>query len=320
MADVKGSIQLETVNDHSKRIIPPDYVRSLTAEERRIAERKLVRKIDVRLLPPIIVMYLLNYIDRNNIAAARLGGLEDDLHLHGTQYQTCKLSTAAARYAIWVSTLTSKIGVSILFVGYILMQVPSNLLLNKIGKPSIYLPVAMMLWGVVSTVTCAAQNFSGLLAVRFFLGFVEAPYFPGCLFFLSAWYTRKELALRTAMLYSGSMISGAFSGLIAAGIVQGLDGARGWRAWRWLFLIEGVITIVIAFLCIPILPDFPRTTKWLSDEERQLAIWRLEEEVGQDDWVSRDEQHLWDGFKLACKDVKVWLMVSHLYPWRRTVY
>lgn len=213
-----------------------------------------------------------------------------------------------------MSRLTSLIGVSILFVGYILMQVPSNLLLNKIGKPSLYLPGAMMIWGLVSTLTCTAQGFSGLLAVRFFLGFVEAPFFPGVLFFLSAWYTRRELAFRVALFYAGSLVSSSVSGLIAAGITYGLDGVRGWRAWKWLFLIEGVTTIVIAFACMFILPDLPRTTKWLSDEERQLATWRLEEEVGQDDWTSSGEQHLWAGFKLACKDIKVWLMVRIKHP------
>lgn len=200
------------------------------------------------------------------------------------------------------------------------MQVPSNLLLAKIGKPSIYLPCCMIVWGVISGATAATQTFGSLLAVRLFLGFVEAPYFPGCLFFLSSWYTRKELALRTALLYSGSMISGAFSGLIAAGIVNGLDGARGWRAWRWLFLIEGTITVAIAFGTIFILPDFPRTTKWLTPEEMELSIWRLDEDVGQDDWVSREDQHLWQGFKLACKDIKVWLMVSSSPETRASIY
>jgi MFS family permease len=89
----------------------------------------------------------------------------------------------------------------------------------------------MIVWGTISAVTSEVKSFSGLLAVRFFLGFVEAPYFPGCLYFLSSWYTRKELAFRTAMLYSGSLLSGAFSGLIAAGITSGLDGARGIAAW-----------------------------------------------------------------------------------------
>jgi len=116
------------------------------------------------------------------------------------------------------------------------MQVPSNLFLDRIGKPSLYLPICMIVWGTISACTGAVHNYAGLIVCRFFLGFVEAAYFPGCLFFLSSWYTRKELAFRTAVLYSGSLISGAFSGLIAAGIVGGLDGARGLRAWRWLFV------------------------------------------------------------------------------------
>jgi MFS family permease len=84
-----------------------------------------------------------------------------------------------------------------------LYAVPSNLFLNKIGLPAIYLPCCMIVWGIISAATGSVHNYSGLIAVRFFLGFVEAAYFPGVLFFLSSWYTRKELAFRTALLYSG---------------------------------------------------------------------------------------------------------------------
>ena|ERR1700761_5926832 len=109
--------------------------------------------------------------------------------------------------------------------------VPSNLILNKMGMPAIYLPTVMIIWGIISGSTGAVHSFGGLIACRFFLGFVEAAYFPGVLFFLSSWYTRKELGLRTAFMYSGSLISGAFSGLITAGITNGLTVARGLRAW-----------------------------------------------------------------------------------------
>lgn len=136
------------------------------------------------------------------------------------------------------------------------------MILNKLGKPSIYLPGCMVVWGVISCCTAATKNFAGLVTVRFFLGFVEAAYFvsaqltlcqllltlqPGCLYLLSAWYTRKELVKRTALLYAGSLISGAFSGLISAGITSGLNGARGIAAWRWLFIIEGSLTVYITF-------------------------------------------------------------------------
>ena len=233
----------------------------------------------------------MNYLDRNNIAAARLAGLEDNLKLHGTQYQTA---------------------VSILFVGYVLMQVPSNLFLNKLGKPRLFLPIAMMAWGTISACTGAVQSYGGLVAIRFTLGFVEACYFPGCLYFLSSWYTRKELGFRTAMLYSGSLISGAFSGLIAAAITKNLDGSLGLRAWRWLFIIEGCATIAIAFGAIFVLPNFPRTTPWLSPEEKELAIWRLDEDIGEDDWVGSQQQTFWHGLSLAAKDIKMWIMVRCL--------
>ncbi|KAJ1326714.1 MFS transporter ACS family allantoate permease [Microdochium nivale] len=268
----------------------PAILAAMTPEQRAEAEVRLRRRIDRRLMPMVIVMYILNYIDRNNIAAAKLAGLPEDLNLtrNSSEFQTA---------------------VSILFVGYLLMQIPSNLFLNKIGKPAIYLPICMIVWGVISAATAGVKNFGGLIAIRFFLGFVEAAYFPGCLYYLSCWYTRKELGLRTAFLYSGALISGAFSGLIAAGIRGNMDGALGYRAWHWLFIIEGVATIVIAFGAFFVLPNFPRTTTWLSEEERALAIWRLEEDIGEDDWVGTSEQSFFQGAKLAFTDVKTYVLM-----------
>ena len=112
------------------------------------------------------------------------------------RFQYCLLVT----YLCKVST---KLSLQVVF-GFIDEQaVPSNLFLNKIGTPAIYLPCCMIVWGIISAATGAVHSYGGLIAVRFFLGFVEAAYFPGVLFFLSSWYTRKELALRTALLYSG---------------------------------------------------------------------------------------------------------------------
>ena len=136
---------------------------------------------------------------------------------------------------------------------------------------------------------------------------------PGCLYFLSCWYTREELGVRTTYLYTGSLISGAFSGLISAGITGNMDGDLGWRAWRWLFLIEGVITIAVAIAAFWILPNFPRTTTWLTEEETALATWRLEEDIGQDDWTNSEEQTMWHGFRLALQDVKMWVLLVLLF-------
>ncbi|CRG89202.1 putative transporter C1002,16c [Talaromyces islandicus] len=290
-AEVAEHVVANSARPNAQKEAPMSVAR-MSDEEREAAEKALVRKIDLRLLPMLVIMYILNYLDRNNIAAARLAGLEDDLQLVGDQYQT---------------------SVSILFVGYLLMQIPSNLFLNKMGKPAIYLPAAMTVWGIISTATAGVQSYGGLVAVRFFLGFVEAAYFPGCLYFLSAWYTRKELGLRTAMLYSGSLISGAFSGLVAAGITGNMDYTRGLRAWRWLFIIEGAITIVVAIISAFILPNFPRTTGWLSEEEKELAAWRLEEDIGEDDWVDSEQQSFLHGVKLALADIKTWILMVMIF-------
>lgn len=131
---------------------------------------------------------------------------------------------------------------------------------------------------------------------------------------MSCWYTRKELGLRTTTLYIGSLLSGAFSGLISAGITNNMDGVRGLRAWRWLFLIEGVITVGVAIAAYFILPNFPRTTRWLKEEEVAMAVWRLEEDIGQDDWVNSEDQTFWAGFKSALRDVKLWPLVRFIRP------
>jgi MFS family permease len=115
------------------------------------------------------------------------------------------------------------------------------------------------------------------------------------------------------MFYSGALISGAFSGLIAAGIKAHMDGTRGLRAWRWLFIIEGVLTIGIAFFSYLVLPNFPRTTSWLTAEERQLAIWRLEEDIGEDDWVDSQHQSFKVGLKLAFSDIKTYVLMFLLF-------
>jgi sugar phosphate permease len=115
------------------------------------------------------------------------------------------------------------------------------------------------------------------------------------------------------MLYSGSLLSGAFSGLIAAGITGNMDGVRGLGAWQWLFIIEGVVTIGIAFTSFFILPDFPRTTTWLTEEEKALAVWRLEEDIGEDDWIDSQHQTFWQGAKLAFEDTKTYVLMVLLF-------
>lgn len=142
---------------------------------------------------------------------------------------------------------------------------------------------------------------------------------PGCLYWLSCWYTRSELALRTNVLHVGYHVSGAFSGLVAAGITGGLDGVAGLRAWRWLFIVEGAATVAVALVALVLTPDLPDNTAWLDARERALAIWRVERETARDvDDNVECQQHagkragFWHGFVLVLADVKSYLLVSSL--------
>lgn len=119
-------------------------------------------------------------------------------------------------------------------ISYLLMQLPSNMLMaSSRVRPSVYMGLCNALWAIVSACTALATNYTGLILTRFFLGVVEAPFYPGALFMLSIFYTRKEIATRLAILYSANILSTACSGLIAAATFATLDGAHGIRGWKW---------------------------------------------------------------------------------------
>ena len=183
------------------------------------------------------------------------------------------------------------------------MQIPSNIFLAHL-RPSLYLPGCMAIWGVLSTCTGVVHSANSLYATRCLLGVVEAAFYPGALFLISSWYRRSELGLRSAILFSGSQLGSAFSGLIAAGIEHGLNGARGLESWRWIFIIEGSITVFIALCALLVLPDFPRHTRWLSPTERAVAEWRLIKDVGQ---VDEDDERWSYGFKMAFVDWRLYI-------------
>lgn len=295
LADGFG-VSEDPVSIFESRLSVPDSLKDLSREDLEILNKKTTRKIDLRILIMVCWIYICNYLDRTNIASARLGGLEEELNLTSTQYQTA---------------------ISVLFVGYITMQIPCNIILNRLGKPSLFISVIMTTWGIISTATGAVQSYGGLIAVRVLLGFVESGFFGCCLYYLSCWYTKKELGLRNSILYSGSLISGAFSALISMGIIKGMDNVKGLRAWRWCFIIEGAITVATVPLAYFILPDNPSNTKFLSQQEKDLVMWKLKMDVGDSD---DDKAVLGEGedghnsfvfaLNLALSDIKVWLLTG----------
>ncbi|KAF7597007.1 hypothetical protein BBP40_011373 [Aspergillus hancockii] len=275
---------VQKVQDLNQDVFYQTYA-SKSAEWHQKMTRQLLRKVDLHLLPCLIVMYLLNFLDRNNLSQARLGTLEKDLGMQGTDYN---------------------LATSILFVGYLLMQLPSNLLLTRV-RPSLFLGIAMAIWGVISACQAATQSFVGLVLGRFFLGFVEAPFFPGAVMLMSSWYTRQELSHRIAWFYAGSSLANAFGGLIGAGVLGNLDGVHGISGWRWLFIIEGCITVGISLLSIFLLPNYPATTPWLDETEKLYAQWRLIHDTGEADEAksSNLKESLW----LVFSDKRIYLFI-----------
>lgn len=166
----------------------------------------------------------------------------------------------------------------------------------------------MIIWGIISGCQAATRNFGDLVAVRFLLGFAEAPYFPGATYLMSTWYTRKELSHRFAAFYTGPAIANMFGGLIAAGVLKNLEGLAGLEAWRWLFIIEAIMTVVISFPSFFVLPDFPVSTPWLTEEERAYAVWRISADIG-DDYDDSKETGLLHAAKLAALDYRTWIFV-----------
>ncbi|KAF2806909.1 MFS transporter [Mytilinidion resinicola] len=245
-----------------------------------VNETALLRKLDARLLPAVSVLYLLSFLDRSNVGNARLEGLTTDLDMTGNQYLT---------------------GLTLYFIGYVLFEVPCNIVLKR-TTPRFWLPTLTLVWGIVATLMGVTQNLSGFFAVRFFLGVAESGLFPGVVFYLSMWYKRKERQYRISLFFSAASLAGAFGGILAYGISK-MGGVGGYKGWRWIFILEGLLTIVVSASAYFFITNYPSTTKWLSDDERKFIHSRLKA----DSDATEDETFRWAEVWLAVKDVKVWL-------------
>lgn len=188
------------------------------------------------------------------------------------------------------------------FIPYITLEFPSNVLLKRL-RPSVYLPSLIIGWGIVTVCQGVTGSFAGLVVCRVLIGVFEAGFFPGMVYLVSMYYKRNELQWRLNILWSAAIISGAFSGLLAYGLAN-MDGIAGYGGWRWIFIIEGIATVVIAVAAIFVLPDWPTTAKFLSASERDL----LERRLGLDTGDSCRMDHWGKGTaKRVFGDIKIWL-------------
>ncbi|EXF85313.1 major facilitator superfamily transporter [Colletotrichum fioriniae PJ7] len=214
-----------------------------------------------------------------NIGNAKIEGLQEDLGMTADQYNWC---------------------LTVFFFTYAAFEVPSNLLLKKL-RPSVWLPTIMVAWGVVMTLMGIVKNYHGLLIARIFLGVTEAGLFPG-------------VALRQAMFFSAASIAGAFSGLLAFAISK-MDGIGGLEGWRWIFILEGIVTVLVAVMAFFALHDFPETAKFLTEEERAFIVFRLKYQgqvQGKQEnrvQVAEAEEFKWKYVVDAFTDWQIWINI-----------
>ncbi|OBT73139.1 hypothetical protein VF21_08929 [Pseudogymnoascus sp. 05NY08] len=219
-----------------------EFLASIVSEQ----ANHIYHKVDKRLLPVLALLYLVAQIDRANIGNAKIEGMTKDLHMTGVDYN---------------------VALAIFFVPYILLEVPSNLVLVKFKRPSHYVGLLVICWGIVITCTGVVQNRTGLYITRFFLGVFEAGFFPGAMHIISQWYPPAKVQLRMSAMYASSALSGAFSGLLAYAIAK-MNGVGGYEGWRWIFILEGIASVAAGVACCFLLPDTPSlSTIWLEPEE-----------------------------------------------------
>lgn len=218
-------------------------------------ETRTIRKISWRLLPLVVIAYLVAYIDRANIAFASLT-MNKDIGLSAYAYG-------------W--------GAGIFFVGYFLFEVPSNVILHKFGARK-WIARIMFSWGVVSGLMALITGPTSFLTVRFLLGVAEAGFFPGMVLYLTYWFPARYRARVIATLFLAAPISNAAASFLSGVILSTMEGTLGLKGWQWVFVLEALPAIVLASLVLKLLTDHPSVADWLAPDERQWLVSELDKE------------------------------------------
>jgi ACS family tartrate transporter-like MFS transporter len=220
---------------------------------------KLFSKITWRLIPLLFICYIIAYIDRINVGFAKLQ-LQDvlgvDEKIFGSVYG---------------------LGAGLFFIGYFLFEVPSNLILQRVGA-RIWIARIMIVWGIISSTMMFIGSTTAFYSIRFLLGVAEAGFYPGVILYLTYWFPDKERAHTVALFATGTVIAGIVGSPLSGAILE-LNGPGGLEGWQWLFLIEGLPAVLVGLVVIFVLPDNPGKARWLSPVERAWIQSRLDEDA-----------------------------------------
>lgn len=248
-----------------------------TAEAPDLArENAVFRKVVLRIVPFLVLCYVFSYLDRVNVGFAKLQ-MSDDLGLSESAYG---------------------LGAGLFFIGYFLFEVPSNLMLQRVGART-WIARIMITWGLVSGAFMLVTNETTFYALRFLLGAAEAGFYPGVILYCTYWFPSHRRARVIAMFMSAIPVAGIFGNPLSGWIMGHFDGRNGWAGWQWMFLLEAIPAILIGVATLFYLDNGVRSAKWLSDDEKDIVEGALAK-----DTAHHKHGKVWDGFR----DPKVWLM------------
>ncbi|OQX15465.1 MAG: hypothetical protein BWK76_13110 [Desulfobulbaceae bacterium A2] len=246
-------------------------------------EQRTYRKVSLRLIPLLFSCYIVAYLDRVNIGFARLQ-MSADLGFSEVVYGT---------------------GAGIFFLGYFLFEVPSNIVLSRVGA-RLWIARIMVMWGLISAGMMFVTSASGLYTLRFLLGVAEAGFFPGIILYLTYWFPRQYRARMVAWFMTAVPLAGVLGGPVSGWILSALQSRAGYAGWQWLFLTEGLMPVVLGVWVFFHLDDSPAKASWLSPAERTLLLDRLREEEPR----LSPAPHLGTGACDGLKTPRVWLLAT----------
>lgn len=253
------------------------------APDGNVAGKAILRKVTLRLIPFLFLLYVINLVDRTNIGIARLQMVDGNQPV--------------------LSELAYALGAGLFYIGYLLFEVPSNIILLRVGA-RVWMARIVITWGIISALMMFATGPVSFGFLRVLLGFAEAGFFPGIIFYLSQWFPVQVRARAVAIFMTGGVIAPILSNPISGLILEHLDGRAGLWGWQWMFLLEGIPAVVLGLVTLRYLTDHPQQAHWLTVPERH---WLIEELAREKNVAAPHRSHT---LTAAFLEPRVWLLIA----------